>query len=694
MATILELPTAKEDLARAIDALVGPAITYRNIHLVNWYIGRFFLRGIRQFWVSDWERGTVDIAYEDENGDMNMRWDEPVTQLGTEVGRLMRLDISPVVQKQGHALASMRDASMAKIILDAAMPDLTGVAKAQFINMVCMDGMCGIAAWEDNTIDNPLAHSLEFIPAWELLGIPHGTLSPTDVRAEVRVRLFPWLQLQKLDGVSVRGIKEEEFEIIELPHGSDTSLGMNDAFSGSGSRMGGGGFHQFIDTTQPDRQPSKRRGKDKPLMDTEKFVRLVEMHILGPQNSLVRYIAKAGRVILKDSGNLDSRKRVPYPIGRAIYDDIGTFYGRSFMSKIIPFAMALEDLLQSVMQGAADTDRFGLTLVPLDWNLDFEAFNNVDGNPTICAYSSDETNKDGLHQIHPASSTDVPARVTALAMGAIDRITGHGPTLSGQAPGRADSGEAFRELNESASTGLLPKAAFLEAAYVTVFRRVLYNARARVLKAPDDFQKGLPLTKIDNSIAGIIIDPETGLVQINQNRMPDPYGVKLSIGSKDPDSKERQRSEAISAYNSGLISQDELVIMNYKEDWGLPLGKIHIWENYLRAVLINLAMFGDGETPGVLPGADPKSDNRGSFFDSDFDLAHIHMIAIEDFTTGHEFHLASDDVVNAFRQRKRALKPFVTGGEFPAGLETAEQAAAQAAPAEGQNAEGSLQIAQ
>jgi len=452
-------------------------------------------------------------------------------------------------------------------------------------------------------------------------------------------------------------------------------MGMNDAFSGRYRRMRGGGYRQFVDEAT---RRQEQRKRTRPLRDSEKFVRLVELFVRGPRNSLARYVAKAGRKIVVDTDNLVERRRVPMPIGRAIYDDIGTYYGRSFMSKIIPFAMQVESLLESVMQNAADSNRFGFTLVPQDWEIMMSQVANLDGNPPILTYSSNEYNKDGLHQINPASVNDVPARVVTLALGAVDRLTAHGPALSGQAVGRADSQVAYQEIAEQGATSLLPKAESISHAHVTVFRRVLYNVRKRALAEPRAFERGLPLTRIDNSIAGIVIDPETGRVRITVDSLPDPYGVELEIASKDPQQKEKRKTEALGAYNAGMMTIDELRILNAKEGWNMPLGNAGTWENYVRAVLINLVMFGDGQKVGTLPGADPDSGNIGIFFDADFDRAHIHLLAVEDFTAGHEFHLASDEVVEAFKRRKRELSARVNN-ELPQGLEGPDQAAAAAA---------------
>lgn len=677
MAAILELPSSKQDKGEALldatDQLLQPAIVDRNVQQISWWITRAYLEGIRHFDVINFESGELEVSYEDEDGQLHMRWEEPLSRFSTEIGRIMRLDMRPLVKKTSHSIESLRNASLSQVILDniTATSDSSQI-DVQFITGLVMYGTYGEAAWPDNTIPSPLAHVWELIPPWELLGIPAGSSNHTDIRAIVRTRLFPLLQLRRMTDVKIAA-DDAELEVVDLPYGADISQ----AVAGIGLEAGQGSFGEMFDELPSGNRP--RRGADKPLRDNEKFVRLREFFIVGPRNTLIRYIARAGRVIIIDTDHLSKSRRVPMPIGIARYDDIGRFYGRSFMSKIIPLAIELEGLLERSIQNMADLDRFGFTFIPASWGIMLDDLKNTQ-EPRFAVYERDETISAGderLFNVQPANASDLPGRTMQLGVSLMDRVVNQGPLFSGVAPGRSDSGEAFRELQETGSTHLLPLAERIQAAKVTVFRSMLYNAGRALADAQSGAaSKGLELTRVDNSIAGVMIDPVSGRILLQADQLPDPYSAELGILSKDPVAKDRRRSEALGMLEGGILRPLDFIIMNYKEGWDYPVGRRDVWENYVKAVLYNLILFGDGQTPGKLPSASEQNP-LGVFFNTAFDKAEIHRLAIEDFVAGPEFAMASQQVQNAFFQRITELT-LRTEGRLPESAPTLEQAAIQA----------------
>jgi hypothetical protein len=90
-------------------------------------------------------------------------------------------------------------------------------------------------------------------------------------------------------------------------------------------------------------------------------------------------------------------------------------------------------------------------------------------------------------------------------------------------------------------------------------------------------------------------------------------------------------------------------------------------ENYRKAMMNNLMLFGDGEEPGQVIGS------------SEADNPRIHLMMIQRFMAKPEFVFASPAVRDAFEQLKQAYTGLMAG-EYPEMLypeDSAEQLTAQ-----------------
>lgn len=684
MTAILDLPPSKhkgdrEALESILDDMISAGIAERNIHQVGWWVTEAFIQGVREFYAFNYESGEIEISYESEDGEMHLRWDEPMTKIQTEIGRLSRLDTSPMCRKRHNSLDSLRNASIGQVVLDNIFTGPRGdLLKLRFLTGLVLYGTYGIATWRNNASESPMATVDELIPPWELLSVPAGINNPTDLRGVIRTRLFPLEQLLKMKGVRIPDETSEDLEIVDLTYGTNASeqQGHGVAFSGGVHDVG----RMYDDPAGSRSQAGRGSGGQR----TERFVKLRELFVAGPDDTLARYIAKAGRSVIKDVSHMDRQERVPFPIGIGRYQDTNHFYGRSLASKIIPISLELEHLLERLIQNMADLDRFGFIMVPNSLGIDLEDFKATDG-PRVITYEAELAATAGqkVDAIQPINTSDVPGKVMQFGVGLIDRIAAQGPMFGGVAPGRADSGEAFSVLAETGSTHLLPVALSIEAAYASMYRSALYTVRERLMQT-GGIQGGLEITRVENSIAGVTIDPVTGRMRLEASMMPDPASIEVGIRSRDPVSGQRRRQEAPAMLQSGLLTPLEFMVMNYREGWDFPIGNRSVWENYVKAVMFNLILFNDGIKPGVLPGA-REGAPHGIFFNESCDKPEVHLLAMEDFMAGPEFALASDAVLDAFYERQTTMKQRVQS-PLPAGAPTLMQAAAMGAAGQGQAA--------
>lgn len=686
---ILELPKGdtperKATLLEVLDTLLKPGMVERNVRQVGWWMTNAYLSGQRYFDVIDWESGTVEMPYEDQTGRLRLKWDEALTKIQTEVGRLAQLDTAPLVKKYPFSLQSLRASSTAQVLLDGAIrPHQPDLLKMYFLTMLVLYGTGGLTAW-DNAYDdsNPIAQIPEFIPPWELVSVPSGLMLGPDLKAVCRTRLYPLNCLDRVPGFDDKSkFTEEQLEIMELPVGLATAAqsGQN-PYPWQETNMESSSISKMAQDAVRNAEGLTMRGK-KPKIDTDdprtqKYVKLREWYLRGPEETLARYISTAGRAIGLDQDFRDQSTRVPWPIGIAYYDYVGRFYGRSFASKIIPFMSEMEQMLERLIQNTDDQDRMGLLVLPTSSGFNLHDLGDQGtGLPRILTTEPDyNTGKLPVEKVQPIGASDIPGRTMQFCIGLTDRLVSQGPLYGGTAPGRAESGEAFSILAETGSTHLLPKAISIESAWTTMYRCMLYNIKDRMgtMGASIGGTYGeaggipVPLTKVDSGMAGVKIDLEAGTAVIDPKNVPTCWEVDISIRSRDPAFRERQKQEGWQMFSSGVIDRLKFVVANYRNNWGYPLESEDIWEQYVAASLINLILFGDGETPGQLPG--------NIMYLPQADQAAVHKLAHSQFVAGIHFRLASDDVRARFMERFNLLDAKM-GNTIPNGGMSLDQSA-------------------
>ena len=661
----LHLPTNEEGLAIALESLATDARIERNVMQVGWYTTDLFLQGVRNFSLLDYATGSVNYYYEDDLDDsyspdngIPFRWEVALSRIQTEIGRLSQIDTRPKCSKKAHSLTSLRNASISQAFLDTMRTGtLTEVLEEGFFAMLVMYGTVGLSHFPVRDPDLPYGFEWELIPPWELLALPRESAVPSDRRIMCRERLVPIKQLEEIGAYNIPKDREK-LEIQQLPYGSGPSMQWNQTAPTSGA---GGSYSSLFDDAlshyQKQNLDASERGQ------SEEFTILRESWVPGPRGTLARHIVQGGRAILFDSKDKYENERVPFPIGVSRYIHTGRFYGRSFASKVIPFATRMEKLLDSAINNVQDMDRFGYLMVPHNLGVTKEDFQAA-GNPRIVFYEPLYDESDPVFPVQPVSASDVPGRMADFMSNQLDLLTSQSPLLMGVAPGRSDSGTAFQTLAETGSTHLLMTAKSIAACFSTVYRSLLWETRQALAK--NGAGSSLELTRIENRMAGISIDPQSGAVTLQAGDLPDPWSVEITIESAEPSQKERERQEAYIAYQDGLLTPLDFYILNYKNGWNYPVGQESVWENYVKAVLLNLILFNDGERPGNI-------DGKVNFL---IDKPEVHLTAMEDFISGSWFTLASPQVQTVFI--KRYLDMQGQAGRLPQGQMPMDAAAMQA----------------
>jgi len=175
--------------------------------------------------------------------------------------------------------------------------------------------------------------------------------------------------------------------------------------------------------------------------------------------------------------------------------------------------------------------------------------------------------------------------------------------------------------------------------------------------------KVVELNLLDDSLAGIILDASAGVIQLSQNTIPSPNEVNISVRSLSPRSPEKEKQELAEALKLGIIDMFEYRVEVRKRGLEIPVGSETEWQNYRRAMLENLVLFKDGQTPGQVTV-------------DEVDMHQIHLRILQAFMARPEYFQAGEAVRTAFKQHYQAHQAGL--GIMPEGAPMPEEAATEA----------------
>ena len=633
----IDLPTTSKDRVRAINQALIPSMRTRNIHSIEWWIIHFYLLGARRFQILSWDRGTVKVSFENDEGEIDFRWEELLSQYQTELGRLLKMDVNPATAYDGLSLDALRKAGVGQAVLNAKVAPIDiDTFETRHFEMLLKFGMVGGAQWEiegtEETEDGPrpkFAYEFENVPPWQLLSIPDSpqTLEDLQIITRQRQTTLEYLKKQRRYAGKISGASDEDLKARQVPIGQNPVTGPGQAGSASAVY----GLEDPMSMRAADQQKGKK-GRT-----TETVVLLNESWVLGPSGTCLELIESVGNVELGHTEYPDptSDKRRLMPLGISRYTPTDSFYGRGFLSRIIGLNDQVEKMLKNLFENVQDMDEFGWLMIPDNLGLNKRSFKKT-SKPRLAFFSADYTNPQSKpFNLGPATTGDFPGRIASMAADSQRRISNQGEILQGEAPGRTESGAALGLLYETNAIPLTVPAGEVRRTFKQLYRSLLQSCKRNYESTGGAIQ----LTTVDDTIAGVVVDPLTGVMQLDKNPIPHPWEIKIDIRDVLPRPVEQQKQELLQMLQMQLITPMEFRIINYREQLGFPVGNRAEWEGYQKAVFQNIVLFGDGKTPGKVVGS------------SAADNPIVHLFALSDFMAKIQFSLASDDVREQFEAR-------------------------------------------
>lgn len=642
----INLPKNKEQCEQAIKFVLKEGKAKRAAQAIRWWLCRYYMRGVRNFSNLNYTDGSIQVSYYDEKGVLNFLYEDIVARYQAQRGRLMGLDLTPVVTKEGISLDGMRKASVGQVVLDAIFPSpkVTSIQR-EVISMLLMYGTVALIPW---VIDED-SMGIEVVPPWEILPIPIEVDSPASTRGLARVKLVPLDWVKELPNTQNKKANVyNQMDTFEVPVGI-IPQDQKGGFQGSVAiGMSGSTAYTTMETKAGGSGRAGRQSTDKTRV---KVVEVAEVWTKTPDNYWDEYILYAGGKLLDRRSHKAGRKQFPaHPITDV---EIGNFWGRSYVDTLIPLNCEMEESIARMFQNLKDWDLYGIFMEPTTTGVECRIARGKDGIKRA-RYEPDPIAPDHKpYTIAPSRTGTLPALIAKLGVGLQDRIANQPRELmGGGAPGRVDSSSGLGFLYETSNVPITPTAKVLAEGFSNCYRVMLDTAR---IMWGDD--KVLDITHLDDTVAGIKID-DTGRLRLTENAIPHPDEIVVSVASAIPRSPEQRKMELKDALKGGVITPTEYRIKARKEALDLPVGNEIEWQNYRRATLENLSLFNDGQTSGQI-----------NF--TDRDLHPVHLMVLDAFMARPEFYLASPEVRKKFVEHRE--EHLASMGQYPDMLEYPEE---------------------
>lgn len=651
MAYTFVLPKDKASRESTIDRMVRVGEQNRNIHAVQWWKGYHYLQGARDFDVVNYETGEVTVSYnnmESPDEPVGFTFEGIIPKMQAQAGRLLNIDISPAVSTGSIGLDAMKKASTAQVILDAIMPKgATLKLKETLVSTLLALGTIGLGAWATEEDEG-----IEVIPPWELLPIPANNDVVVGEPGLLRKRLVPLDWVKNLANTPKPNSSiYNEVETTHVLYSNQKAV--DDTDSGVTTSVA----DSIIDSIHGLKSSSSG---DEQISEDIEMVEFVECWLYDESGLLASYGIWAGKkeLMYKEYDHNIETERIYPPISIVRYYNTSGFWSRSYLDVLMPMNSEIEFMAASLFQNVEDMDLLGVLCTPTTLGIPSNITVGEDGIKRL-PYEPDYMN-DTLKPftISPPNSGLAPIKTLETAMSMFESLsTLPSEMMNGGAPGRVDNSQAIGMILETTNMPLAPVATSIALGVSGCYRYLLGHA-----KLMWDTNRTVSIAQLDESIAGIKFDSDTGQMTLEKNAIPDPNEVSITIASQMPKSDEQMKAELQQALQAQIITPTEYRIAVRKKGLSLPVGNEIEWQNYRKATFENIIQFNDGQTPNKITVT--KNDDHM-----------LHAQILDAFMARPEFLLASVEVRNAFVKHKQYHMEQL--GQLPEGMDYPEDAASQ-----------------
>ena len=678
---MLDLPKKDKDLVDLMNFLRNQGEMEAARFRVRWQMVRHWLMGARRFY-PDFDKGEVDAVYDlgqqNSTGHLQLLYEEVLVRWQAEMGRLMRMDLRPAVNRKGFGLTRLRKAATARVELDFLTSGVPfNQLKFDMMYNLTLFGTAGVGSWVNTRSTDedmpeqtgipgeglPLGRTpeskivMEVIPPWQLLPVPHRTSVQSDVEGIIRKRWVPLDWLRRRPGLTLTS-DEAAMGVRMAPYGQKPGDEVEGSPSVSTSQSVFRSFRQAMSIGGVGRKTDGLQTK---------YVLLEEMwSLMDERDRLASYVVKVGDHIAlrQDHSELGTYM----PIGVAQYHPVTGFYGRGFVELLIPVNAEVEQMARNLFQNVKDLDNFGMLFVPHGMGVTRREVEEQRGRRKVVFFTPDQTLPESKpFPISPVNTGDMPGKVMAFGNQLIDRLSNQSPLYQGNAPGRVDSESGLSLLHQTSNIPLSVPADSVERAVVQAYKAILGMAPGLLGSRRD-----LPLLGLDDGLLGLRVRAAEGVVELDPAAFPMPHEVELRIQDSLPTLPILEENKIKEALKLGVIDHRGFRLECLRRNIEYPTGNYAEMESWRKSMLGCLLLFNDGETPGP------------AMASSDADLPDVCLGVIQTFMAKPEFQFASEAVRAEFENMKQFYLTAL-GKNLPDAMPYPEDAAvmAKAGPSPG-----------
>jgi hypothetical protein len=643
---------------------------------VGWTIAHWWLQGMR---VGSLKRhgsqaGLPGPSMTDEKGRRRVRIEKALVQYQGEVGRLHGIDLNPaVIRRAGGGLDGLRSESLAQAVADEIAFRQTTQVYHTFKAMLPAYGTVGVAVTESAAPYPAWVPRIVIIPPWELRPLPASPMTVDEVAGVVWDRWVPLDWLKSKYGEVLNIPKGEagmvKLQLYKMPRGAKINT------ENAPQPLGGVYYSSMHGGTPGAGSPGNLNWKEEPFGNEggagdEYYVNLREHYIWGQDNTLTAYTVMLGpnhvarhedfrdpQVLERIGGEIPMNN-----VHVARYLEVGSFWGRSYVDRLIPLNKELEYLAGEAIQNMREVNRLTQLWLPAAAGVNQRSQTATNRNRINTYQPNPLAPTRGPEVVGPPSNMDQGMGIVQALGSMMNDVGAQGEMMYGGVPGRLDSFQGLGLVAEQTSVPLQTVAESIEQCWSGVWRAALGYTRLQ-LKRMQDLGAPVPLLRLhrfDETALGLVLNAKTGEVELDQSPVPSPIDLRMTIRSKLPRPKQAIHQMIKEKAQSGEWSPVEVEIAEVKEGLDLPFVSKLNFNNWQSAWYNMLVMFGDGAEPGTVELYE-FGDNHA-----------IHYLVAMEVISSMPFRMASDEVQAKIIQYGQAHFQLM-GGRYPEQVALASQ---------------------
>jgi hypothetical protein len=634
-----DLPKGGEDLARSVADHCIREESKNQWRWLRYLLATVYLDNYRSFGNVDPLSPRLEFNVTYKNGKMPVQLGDLLSHVNRVAGAMGAVDRLPSVIQEADTLQTIRDRSIAQILLNAVVSPAEVRATSQlFDEHLVTLGCCAMAT---SVVDDPvlgLTAQLEVVHPREIFPFPSLAWDSTKARGIVRQRLVPLSFLESR--ILKRKMTDEEWDKCE---GVIKNIGEEPREQSSdlpGPYGGGANVPKAFTSV--------------PAPNTYRAVKIREVWLDGPRGTCIRYVCTSGRAVFVNEFYDDAP--VYKPIHKATFFGNLSWYGAGLYDMLFSAIRENEKLVEDLIQNVREMDIFPVTVLPHGVLNERQVFKDDGRKGMKIVTAQKEPSYMGGDDIRPTviphtNAGEVAGRVSSFIRQIIDSQVPVQDILRNK--GRVDSASGLQFLDEQSSQATNSAVRSVVSCWGGIYQYI--GARAAQMAVMS--AKSIPLSSVTIDMAGAVIDWEKGTLsfQGGVNPFPDVTRLTFTVKSASTRSRALRKQEALELYDRKLMTREDFILLNLKEGLDFAIEDSQYRAAYETVVRNLLSIYGDGMTPGE------------AWVTRNTEMPAFQLKQVNAFLASIAVRRASPAVVNELQKYRETLEGFL-GQVLPEGL--------------------------